>query len=389
MKITHIITRLIVGGAQENTLLNVEGLARQFSDELDLITWPPLGAEGSLLEDAEKRGIRLRVIPELRRNINPLRDTKAYLKILRELRDLKPDVVHTHSAKAGLLGRCAAAKRGTPVIIHTIHGSFYAYRNQWMNRLYIAAERYASRWTTAFISVADAMTEQAIQSNVGQKEQFTTIYSGMEVDPFLESGQYRQSVRGVFGYDDRHVVVGKIARLFDLKGHEFLIDAARSLVKRFPNIRFLLVGDGLLRKALSERISRLGLESHFCFAGLRPPEEIPGLISAMDVLVHCSLREGLARVLPQALISGKPVVSFNIDGAREVVIPDKTGFLLPAGSTQLLSESIGKLVESPQLRRSYGLEGRRQFTNQFRHQYMTQQIRALYLQCLETHGTSG
>ena len=192
MKITHIITRLIVGGAQENTLLNVEGLARQFSDEVDLITGPPLGAEGSLLEDAEKRGIRLRVIPELRRNINPLRDTKAYLKILRELRDLKPDVVHTHSAKAGLLGRCAAAKRGTPVIIHTIHGSFYAYRNQWMNRLYIAAERYASRWTTAFISVADAMTEQAIQSNVGQKEQFTTIYSGMEVDPFLESGQYRQ-----------------------------------------------------------------------------------------------------------------------------------------------------------------------------------------------------
>ena len=168
MKITHIITRLIVGGAQENTLLNVEGLARHFADEVDLITGPPLGAEGSLLENAEKRGIRLRVIPELRRNINPLRDAKAYLRIRRELRELKPDVVHTHSAKAGLLGRCAAAKEGTPVIIHTIHGSFYAYRNQWMNRLYIAAERYASRWTTAFISVADAMTEQAIQSKVGQ-----------------------------------------------------------------------------------------------------------------------------------------------------------------------------------------------------------------------------
>jgi len=196
--------------------------------------------------------------------------------------------------------------------------------------------------------------------------------------PFLDSAQHRDRVRGQLGYQPEHVVIGKVARLFHLKGHEYVIRAARQVVDRQPNARFLLIGDGILRDRLQSQIAAAGMTDHFQLTGLVPAQRIPELIAAMDIVVHASLREGLARVLPQALIAGKPVVSYDVDGAREVVIPDQTGFLLPPKSVDQMSAALQQLVADPSLRDRLGAEGRRRFADIFRHERMTAQLRALY-----------
>jgi len=230
------------------------------------------------------------------------------------------------------------------------------------------------------------MTDLLVDARVAPRDKFTTVYSGMDVEPFLAADEHRQRVRAELGYSDQHVVIGKIARLFYLKGHEYLIAAASAVVRVCPDARFLLVGDGLLRGALEDQIRQAGLEPYFHFTGLVPPQRIPELVGAMDALVHVSLREGLARALPQALIAGKPVVSYDVDGAREVAIDGETGYLLPPKSIEPLGEALIRLADDAALRQRLGHCGRQRFTEQFRHERMTRQLRALYQRLLEGGG---
>jgi glycosyltransferase involved in cell wall biosynthesis len=379
MRVAHVITRLILGGAQENTLLSCEDLMRIHGDDVLLITGPPLGPEGSLMERARAGGVPLEVLPQLRRAVQPWRDVSSYFAVKRAIRRFRPDVVHTHSAKGGILGRAAASALNVPAIVHGVHGApFHPYQSKTARELIRAAERWAAPRCHAFVSVADAMTDLMVDAGVAPREKFTTIYSGMEVEPFLESGQHRERVRRELGYKSEHVVVGKVARLFHLKGHTYVIEAARQVVQRHPNVRFLFVGDGLLREQLRRQIAASGLENHFQLTGLVPPEQIPAMISAMDVVVHASLREGLARVLPQALIAGKPVVSYDVDGAREVVLNGKTGCLIPPLSVREMSDALCRLIGSADERERLGREGQCRFTDRFRHQRMTAELRKLY-----------
>ncbi len=260
-----------------------------------------------------------------------------------------------------MLGRAAAWSLGVPAVVHTVHGApFHPYQGRGARLVFQACERWAARRCHAMVSVADAMTDLMVDAGVAPREKFTTVYSGMEVEPFLRSGEHRDRVRQELGYRPEHVVIGKIARLFKLKGHDDVIRAARSMIAPekgtgpicathpkgrhqpqvgrgkldlspfpAPNVRFLFIGDGVLRGRLQQQIAAAGLTDYFQFTGLVPPERIPELLAATDIVVHASLREGLARVLPQALIAGKPVVSYDVDGAREVVISDETGFLIP------------------------------------------------------------
>jgi glycosyltransferase involved in cell wall biosynthesis len=206
----------------------------------------------------------------------------------------------------------------------------------------------------------------------------------MEVEPFLAAHQHRDATRRRLGYGPEHVVVGKVARLFYLKGHEYVIHAARRAVARQPNLRFLFVGDGILADQIRRRVRQTGLEEYVQFTGLVPPEQIAELIGGMDIVVHASLREGLARVLPQALIAGKPVVSYDIDGAREVVIPGETGFLLPPQSIGEMADALCALAADSALRERMGRQGRERFTDQFRHERMTIELRSLYERLLES-----
>ncbi|MFN7730996.1 MAG: glycosyltransferase family 4 protein [Pirellula sp.] len=383
MRIVHIITRMIVGGAQENTRFNCLDLIREHGDDVTLITGPSLGAEGSLLDQTDDRDLKVVLVPSLIRSIRPHVDVGAYRDLKRLLEQLKPDVVHTHSAKAGMLGRAAAWKLRVPCVVHTVHGApFHPFQSRPAQWFFQACERWGAKRCHRMISVADAMTDLMVSARVAPRERFTTIYSGMDVEPFLAADSTRESVRQQLGIRPEHVVVGKIARLFHLKGHEYLFEAARSMVHQYPHVRFLLVGDGILRADMEQTLRRMKIREHFIFTGLVPPERIPSLVGAMDMVAHVSLREGLARAIPQGLIAGKPVVSYDIDGAREVVIDNVTGYLLPPKSTHELADALGTLVRAPELRHQMGTEGRRRFTDVFRHQSMTQRIRQLYQEVL-------
>jgi glycosyltransferase involved in cell wall biosynthesis len=204
----------------------------------------------------------------------------------------------------------------------------------------------------------------------------------MRVEPFFAADDSREATRRELGFSPEHIVVGKIARLFELKGHEDVILAAKRIDN--PKVRYLFVGDGVLRTQLEQMIERAGMRHQFRFTGLVPPERIPALVGAMDILVHASRREGLARALPQALIAGKPVVSYDVDGAREVCLDNETGFLVRSGRFEDLCQPLATLAADPALRARLGREGRRRFTDQFRHETMTRRMRELYERLLRS-----
>ncbi|MCY2953975.1 MAG: glycosyltransferase family 4 protein [Planctomycetota bacterium] len=358
MRIIHLITRLIVGGAQENTLLSCQR-QRERGHDVTLITGPPLGPEGSLMDRAVSHGYRIEVLDDLRRAILPLRDVRAYRHLTGRLRELRPDIVHTHSSKAGILGRHAAHHAGCPAIIHTIHGlAFTASTSPLVNWVYKVLEKQAAPLTTRIVCVADAMRDQSLAAGIGCTEQYVTVYSGMETSPFLDPPVSREQVRQTLGIRPEHLIVGTVARLFDLKGHDDLLDAAPSLCVQFPNLRFLWVGDGRLRQSFEDRMTALGLRDRFILTGLVPPTRIPELTAAMDILVHPSRREGLARALVQGQLAGKPVIAYDVDGNREGLIDKQTGFLVQPFDRETFSRQLAVLLTDPSLRQAMGIAGR-------------------------------
>ena len=309
MKIVHIITRLIIGGAQENTLITCKGLAERGHD-VTLITGPAFGPEGQLFNQTQGQKYRTLVIREMRRAIRPVLDFASYHRLKGYLDGLKPDIVHTHSAKAGILGRKAAyALRPRPKIIHGVHGlSFHPYQKAALNKLYITLERRADKWTDAYIPVANAMREQCQAVGIGTNKPFITAYSAIAAPHFYKehSEAERLAFRQRYNIPKQAVVLVSVARLFMLKGHDYIIESARTLAKRFPQAIWLFVGNGNLAQQYQRQIKELGLTERFRFTGLVSPEEVPLTIQASDILVHCSLREGLARTLPQAMLCKRP-----------------------------------------------------------------------------------
>jgi len=395
MKIVHIITRLILGGAQENTLISCKLLAQRGHD-VTLITGPAIGPEGELFEQTKNQKYKTIVVDKLRRPICPLYDPISYFQIKEHLKRIKPDIVHTHSAKAGILGRFAAyALKGKwggelPAVVHTIHGlAFHPYQNKWLNKFYIAVEKSAARRTDFFISVADAMTAQATAARLAPPDRFVTAYSAIEEDAFLEPvpQEHRNRFREKYQIPEDAIVLITIARLFMLKGHDYIIESAKELSKRFDNAVWLFVGDGNLADHFKKLSSQLGLAERIKFTGLLPPGQIPLAIQSSDILVHCSLREGLARTLPQAMLCAKPTVSFDVDGAREVV-NESTGRLIePPCSGRLrpdeknverLTKACAELIEHKDLRDRLGKAGRESVKEKFAPEKMVDTIESVY-----------
>jgi glycosyltransferase involved in cell wall biosynthesis len=379
MRVTHVITRLIVGGAQENTIASVLGLREKPGLEVDLVAGPTLGREGSLESLLAGYPPLLTIVPELVRPLHPWKDGLAWRRLTELFRVRRPEIVHTHSGKAGILGRLAAARAGVPIILHTIHGpSFGSFQGPFANALFRAAERYAARATTHFVVVADAMKRQYLAAGIGRSDQFTNIVSGFPLEPFLSSTNDLQ-LRARLGLLPEDIVIGKIARLFKLKGHDDLLAIAPKLIRSCPRIKFLLVGDGPWRGRFERQVQALGLQQHVVFSGLVAPTAVPPLVGIRDMLVHLSLREGLPRALPQALAAARPVVAYDLDGAREVCLENETGFLLQPGDLGGLHERLLRLAQDAALRKRLGQCGRQFVQQRFGVQRMVDDLHQLYL----------
>jgi glycosyltransferase involved in cell wall biosynthesis len=380
MRVIHVITRLIIGGAQENTIATVLGLQKYPGLQTSLIAGPTTGPEGSLEGAFASKPELLHILPSLVRPVAPWHDLLAWRRLTTMFRAQRPRIVHTHSGKAGVLGRLAARRAGVPIIVHTIHGpSFGAFQGPLANAVFLAAERRAAKVTTRFVSVAEAMTRQYLAAGVGRPGQFTRIFSGFALEPFL-AARNDPALRARLGIAPADFVVGKIARLFRLKGHDDLIDAAPETLRRHPPTKFLLVGDGAWRRRLEGRIRARGLEKNFIFTGLVPPADMPRYVAVMDVVAHLSRREGLARALPQALAAGRPVVAYDCDGANEVCISGQTGFLIRPGDVESLARRLAQLAGDGALRERLGRSGRELARGHFAVETMVEKIYMLYME---------
>ena len=378
MKILHLITRLILGGAQENTILSCQG-QHEAGHDVTLAYGPIYGPEGSLHDRARAGGYELRELPGMIRPLRPWADLACYRQCRALIRELKPDVVHTHSSKAGIIGRAAAWAERVPAVVHTIHGlAYHPYGSRLNNTIYIRAERWAAKRCHAIVGVADAMTRQALDANVGQREQYSTVYSGMEIEPFLAAADQRAAVRAEFGIANDDVVIGTVARLAELKGHDDLLDATVQMLRERPQIRLLWVGDGYWRDRLEQRIADMRLQESVVCTGLVAPKRVPEMIGAMDILAHPSYREGLARAIPQGLLSGVPVVSYDCDGAGEACIDGQTGRLVPTGDSGALGEALRWMVDHPAERTEMAQRGRELCRQRFDWHTMVRELLAIY-----------
>lgn len=446
----HISTRLILGGSQENTVLSCEGQVRR-GHAVALVYGPIYGPEGSLYDRAAafraagegishqpsavsqqsvraglgpgvgatateprassmagleaslpparnsepgtrnsptpSRRIELIETPNLVRELAPLKDRRCLRDLRRIIRDWKPDVVHTHSSKAGILGRLAAWKERAPCVIHTIHGlPFHPYEKKWRNAVYILSERIAARRCHRIVCVADAMRDQALAAGIGRPEQYVTVYSGMEIDSFLHPRWTREQVRRELGVAEHEFILGTVARLAELKGHDDLIDALGPLMHERPSLRLLWVGDGWWRDRLFARLKDAGLEGRVITTGLVPPEEVPKYVQAMDCLAHPSYREGLPRTVPQALLSARPVIAYDVDGTKECCRDGETGRLVKPGDLPGLCEAVRWMMDHPKERTAMGVAGRELCRTRFSAETMVDELERVYASVLEHRG---
>lgn len=459
MRILHLSTRLILGGSQENTVLSCEGQAR-LGHEVHLAFGPIYGPEGSLLERVEKfneeqaragspsdgaragrpcHAIQTHALPHMVREVHPIKDHICFHRELRPLiRRLQPDVVHTHSSKAGILGRWAAwtsspspqgggPGRGwrKPAVVHTIHGppfmpvegSFLARaQTRAVNHAYTLAERFAAKRCHTIVSVADAMTREFLARGIGEPSQYVTIRSGMEVEPFLHPapGDDCASVRAALGLADSDFVIGTVARLAQHKGHDDILGALADDLRKNPHWKLLWVGDGWWRERLEAKARAMGLSvrdsgtwtvdsghsitvspshsspsqgnplahargsSQVLLTGLVPPARVPAMVRAMDVLVHPSYREGLPRTVPQALLCGVCPVAYDVDGTGEACREMETGRLVRVGDIAGLREAIRWCAEHPEARAALAARGREECRVAFSAEEMVRRLEGVY-----------
>ncbi len=380
MLVSHVITRLIVGGAQENTAATVLGLRDCSNYQVELLSGPTPAEqpEGSIQSWVESRPGLLTLVPNLIRPVSPVRDWRAFWELRRHFLQRRPAIVHTHSGKAGVLGRLAARSAGVRYIVHTIHGpSFGSFQGLFPNLFFWMMERIGGACTSHFIGVSQAMCEKYLRAGIGRAGQYSKIYSGFDLASFLQA-KNDLALRERLGIEPGDFVIGKVGRLFQLKGHDDLFAAAPKIFAEIPRAKLLLVGGGEWRGRFEGMARDCGIADRVVFTGLVRPEEVAGFIGIMDMVVHLSRREGLPRVLPQALMAGKPVVAMDSDGAREVCRDGESGYLIPVGDIGRLVEKVRRLAREPGLREAFGRAGRSFVEREFAVKTMISRLIGLY-----------
>ena len=374
--VLHVITRLIVGGAQENTMLTAALLdPRRYA--VDVISGPQTGPEGSLIEEVRARGVPLDIYPDLRREIAPWRDLKALLQLTRRMRRERYTIVHTHSSKAGVLGRLAAKLAGVPVIVHTVHGwSFHEHMSPLRRRLFVALEKLAAALTDAMIVVAEPDIAKGLRESIGRPEQYHLIRSAISLERFDPAAVDGAAARHELGLPPDAPVLGNVGRFSAQKNPLDWVRVAARVARALPDCRFLLVGDGPLRAEVEALIADRGLTERFVLTGLR--RDVPRLLAAMDVFLLTSLWEGLPRVIPQAMSMRVPVVANRADGTVEAITHGATGFLAEPGDLDALAAHCLTLLRDPEQRRVMGERGRAFATHEFDVREMVTRIDRLY-----------
>jgi glycosyltransferase involved in cell wall biosynthesis len=379
LRVLHIITRLDRGGSADNTLLSCIGQRRR-GHEVVLAAGPGLTEESPLRPEAESEGVLLVRIPSLIRAVHPVKDAAALRACWRLIRGGRFDLVHTHTSKAGILGRLAARIAGGCRIVHTPHGHvFYGYFGPWKTRLFIWAERLMARWTDAIVTLTDREAQEHLALGVGHPSQFVTIFSGIPLPGPKARAGTGPSRRRALGLPAEGALVGSVGRLDPVKGHALLIQAFAMLGARHPGARLILIGEGEKREEYQALARKLGVAEGVRFMGWR--DDVGDLLAELDLFVFPSRNEGMGRAAVEAMAAGLAVVAARTGGLPEVVREGETGLLVPPGDAAALSAAIDRLLARPEERRAMGEAGRR-LAQAYSAERMCEKIEALYQRLL-------
>jgi glycosyltransferase involved in cell wall biosynthesis len=345
LRTLHVITRLTLGGSAENTVATL--LALDAAGYAGSLAVGVAASDAVSLEDARRRGVTLHDVPGLGREVGP-RDVAALVRLWRLIRAHQPAFVHTHTSKAGFLGRLAAHLAGVPAVIHQPHGHiFYGYYGPQRTAFYIALERLAARWTDRIVALTERGIDEHLARGIGERAQYRAVPSGVPTAELRAAAPTRGVARRRLRLpDDAFVVVG-LGRIVPVKGFDLLIAALPTLAATVPSTCVLLVGDGPERVALEAQASRLGVRDRLRFTGATP--DIGVCLAAADVLAAPSRNEGMGRALVEGMALGLPVVGSEVGGIPAVIADGETGRLVPPGDAAALAEALVELARDAAL----------------------------------------
>lgn len=369
--VARVVTRLNVGGPARHVLILSRALpARGYMSDLIVGTAGP--REGELTDP----NVPFERLPSLQREVHIPRDAASFKWLLTRFRTGKPSIVHTHTAKAGALGRLAAVQAGVPRIVHTFHGHVLeGYFSDATSSLFIRMERWLARRTHALLAVSEAIRDQLFDLGIGREDQWHVVPLGLDLDDLVHANGDSAESRHALGLPSGGLVVAIVGRLVPIKDHALFFEAARRVATEFPDVTFLVAGDGELRDEL-ERSAREVLGHKVHFVGW--VSDLISLYAAADVVVLTSLNEGTPVALIEASAAGRPVVSTDVGGVSDVVIDGVTGFVVPPGDCAALAESLKRLLRDPELRIGFGRRGRQHVAARFSAVRLVDDITRLY-----------
>jgi len=378
IRVAHIITRIITGGAEENTLYTIKGLDKKKYD-IDLIVGEEFRKD--IYNNFKNNDFCIIQLKGLKGKLNFLYDPVVLIKLINLFKKNHYDIVHTHLTKIGILGKIASRISGVPIIIHGLHGSaFQAFNSKLLNWTLIFFERITSKYTDAYISVSRILSERYIKEGIGKRENHFTVYSGMNLDKFYYAREKikRRKKLADLGISSDCFIIGNVATLEPRKGHKFLIDAFKKVIEKHKNrsIKLIIVSDGYERENLVNYVDKLDLKEKVIFTGYR--EDIEELMAIMDVFVLSSLREGLPRVLVQAAAVGIPLIAFNVDGVPEIIKNNYNGFLVRPKDVEELADRIIRYINNRELISLHGQRGREFVKDKWSIEDMVNKIDKIY-----------
>ena len=380
IRVVLVIARLNIGGPAIHAILLTARLdPAQF--ESTLVTGVEAAYEGNMLELAAQRGVQPLVIPQLGREISPLKDWVTLIKLYRLFRDWRPHIVHTHTAKAGIVGRLAAWLAGVPVAVHTFHGHiFHDYFGPLQTRVFIGIERFLASISDRIVAVSEGQRRELAAYGVASLDKIAVVPLGFELDAFLNCESLQGQLRQELGIPEGMALVGIVARLTAIKNHHLFLDAARLIVEAGWEAVFLVVGDGELRAELEAYVAELGLVGRVIFTGWR--RDLPRIYADLDVVALSSLNEGTPVSLIEAMAAAKPVVATRVGGVSDVVLDKKSGYLVQSKDVGGLAKGVLDFLRAPDRARAMGRVGRAAVHPKYASETLLANMEKLYLKLL-------
>lgn len=377
-----------MGGSAQNTLLTCQKLSCKYqmslayglSLESNMTDCESQSVE-ALLENARVKGVKTIAVPSLVRRINPVNDLRAMFDLIKIIRQEKPDIIHTHTSKAGIIGRLAAKISKVSYIVHTPHGHvFYGHFGLFLSRLFMQIERLFSPLTDRLIALTNGETKDYAELNVYPREKIAKIHSGVDIEKFGKIGNCAVAKKRCLGLDQKGAVVGFIGWLLPVKGPMHLLRAMRYVWQDYGDTNLVFVGKGDQDVDLRAEALNINQKGKVRFLGWR--HDIEEIMQVFDIFVLPSLNEGMGRVLVEAMAAGKPVIASNVGGIPDLVKHDHNGLLVPPGDEKALADAINKLLDNPEKSKRMGQLGQ-QICGQFSLEAMAAKLDHLYQELAE------